>query len=53
MSRLFTPRVIANLRSIGYRGPISLELFNRALWDEDPSEVARRGLDRIKALVET
>jgi 2-keto-myo-inositol isomerase len=45
-------RVLANLRSIGYRGPISLELFNRPLWEADPSEVARRGLERIRALVE-
>jgi sugar phosphate isomerase/epimerase len=47
------PRVIANLRAIGYRGPISLELFNRSLWTQDPSEVVRRGLERIRALVET
>jgi sugar phosphate isomerase/epimerase len=46
------PRVIANLRSIGYRGPISLELFNRALWAQDPADVARRGIERLRALVE-
>jgi 2-keto-myo-inositol isomerase len=46
------PRVIANLRSIGYRGPISLELFNRKLWEQDPFEVVKRGLERIRALVE-
>ncbi|MDR3621510.1 MAG: sugar phosphate isomerase/epimerase [Paludisphaera borealis] len=46
------PRVIANLRTIGYRGPLSLELFNKELWTHDPFDVARRGLDRIKALVE-
>jgi 2-keto-myo-inositol isomerase len=46
------PRVIANLRSIGYRGPLSLELFNPALWEQDPAEVVRRGLDRIRGLVE-
>ncbi|MGE3818992.1 MAG: sugar phosphate isomerase/epimerase family protein [Isosphaeraceae bacterium] len=46
------PRVIANLRAIGYRGPISLELFNRALWEADPYQVVKTGLDRIKALVE-
>jgi sugar phosphate isomerase/epimerase len=46
------PRVIANLRSIGYRGPLSLELFNRALWEQDPAEVVKRGLERIRALVE-
>jgi 2-keto-myo-inositol isomerase len=46
------PRVIANLRAIGYRGPLSLELFNADLWAQDPAEVAARGIDRIKALVE-
>jgi 2-keto-myo-inositol isomerase len=46
------PRVVANLRSIGYGGPISLELFNRALWEQDPTDVARQGLDRIRGLVE-
>jgi sugar phosphate isomerase/epimerase len=47
------PRVIANLRAIGYEGPISLELFNRALWEQDPADVVRRGLDRVKMLVES
>lgn len=47
------PRVIANLRAIGYEGPLSLELFNRALWDRDPAEVARLGLERVRALTET
>lgn len=46
------PRVIANLRAIGYRGPLSLELFNPALWAEDPAEVVRVGLERVKALAE-
>jgi sugar phosphate isomerase/epimerase len=45
-------RVIANLRKIGYNGPLSLELFNRTLWKEDPTDVCRRGLERMKALVE-
>ena len=46
------PRVIANLRTIGYRGPLSLELFNRRLWEQDPLEVVTRGLERIRGLVE-
>jgi sugar phosphate isomerase/epimerase len=46
------PRVIANLRAIGYCGPLSLELFNRQLWLEDPFEVVKLGLERIRALVE-
>jgi sugar phosphate isomerase/epimerase len=45
------PRVIANLRTIGYRGPLSLELFNRDLWSQDPATVIRRGIERIRALV--
>ncbi|MFO0909296.1 MAG: sugar phosphate isomerase/epimerase family protein [Isosphaeraceae bacterium] len=47
------PRVISNLRSIGYRGPLSLELFNRKLWEADPGEVVTLGLERIRALVES
>ena len=46
------PRVIRNLRSIGYAGPVSLELFNRSLWAENPLEVARIGFERLKALIE-
>ena len=46
------PRVIANLRKIGYRGPLSLELFNRRLWDQDPMHVAALGLERIRSVVE-
>ena len=42
------PRVIANLRTIGYRGPLSLELFNRELWSQDPDTVIRRGIERIR-----
>jgi 2-keto-myo-inositol isomerase len=46
------PRVIANLRAIKYSGPLSLELFNRRLWAEDPKAVIERGLARIRSLVE-
>ena len=47
------PRVVRNLRSIGYAGPVSLELFNRSLWSEDPAEVAKIGLERLQALLES
>ena len=30
---------------------LSLELFNRAYWEEDPLQVAKTGLDKMKALV--
>ena len=45
--------VIANLRTIGYRGPLSLELFNETLWAADPEEVCRVGLERMRGLVES
>ncbi len=45
------PRVIANLRAIGYRGPLSLELFNPALWAKDPAEVVTIGIERLRELV--
>lgn len=44
------PRVIANLRAIGYGGPLSLELFNPILWAADPRSVCRIGLERMRAL---
>ena len=46
------PRVIRNLKRIGYAGPISLELFNRRLWELDPFGVAAEGLERMRSLVE-
>ncbi|MBI2502876.1 MAG: sugar phosphate isomerase/epimerase [Candidatus Latescibacteria bacterium] len=33
----------------GYRGFVSLELFNPALWQRDPAEVARLGMEKMKA----
>ncbi len=46
------PKVIANLRSIVYHGPLSLERFNRDLWECDPETVAKRGLERVRSLVD-
>ncbi|WZO99980.1 sugar phosphate isomerase/epimerase family protein [Isosphaeraceae bacterium EP7] len=45
--------LLRNLRSIGFRGMLSLELFNRELWKQDPLVVARTGLEKIKAAVQT
>lgn len=36
------------LRENGYRGTVSLELFNPQLWREDPQDVLRIGLDRLR-----
>lgn len=34
------------LREVGYAGPVSLELFNEALWRQDPFEVTRTGFQK-------
>ena len=41
--------VFATLRQIGFNGFLSLELFNRDYWKQDPLVVARTGLDKMKA----
>ncbi|MDA7618425.1 sugar phosphate isomerase/epimerase [bacterium] len=40
------------LRAKGYRGAMSLELFNQDLWAKDPREVLTLGLERMQALIE-
>jgi sugar phosphate isomerase/epimerase len=42
--------VFAALRAMGYRGFVSLELFNREYWKQDPLAVAKTGLEKMKAL---
>lgn len=43
--------ICRNLRDIGFRGMLSLELFNREYWKQDPTLVARNGIDKMRALV--
>lgn len=45
-------RFVSLLRQIGYDRWISLELFREDLWQRDPLEVARLGLDRMRAVCE-
>lgn len=40
------------LRQIGYRRWLSLELFREDLWQRDPLEVARVGLEKMRAVAE-
>lgn len=40
-----------DLRAIGYRGVLSLELFNRDYWGQDALTVARTGLEKTRAAV--
>lgn len=45
--------ILRDLRAIGFRGFFSLELFNRDYWKQDPLQVARTGLEKMKAAVKS
>jgi sugar phosphate isomerase/epimerase len=45
--------IVRDLRSIGFHGFLSLELFNRDYWKQDPLQVARTGLEKMKAAVKS
>lgn len=44
-------QVFRILRDIGFRGYLSLELFNRSYWEQDAYAVARIGLDKTRQAV--
>ena len=43
--------LLRDLRDLGFRGMLSLELFNREYWKQDALTVARTGLDKMRRLV--
>jgi sugar phosphate isomerase/epimerase len=43
--------LLRDLRGLGFRGMLSLELFNRDYWKQDALTVARTGLEKMKAVV--
>jgi len=43
--------MLRDLRRIGFRGVLSLELFNREYWRQDAFAVARTGLEKMRAVV--
>jgi 2-keto-myo-inositol isomerase len=43
--------MLRDLRAQGFRGVLSLELFNRDYWKQDALEVARTGLEKMRAVV--
>jgi sugar phosphate isomerase/epimerase len=43
--------LLRDLRRIGFRGVLSLELFNREYWKRDALAVARTGLEKMRAVV--
>lgn len=44
------PQIFTTLQGNGFAGVLSLELFNRTYWEQDPLEVARTGLAKMKML---
>jgi 2-keto-myo-inositol isomerase len=46
------PELLAELRERGYRGPFSLETFNPDHWAADPREIAIRGREALRTLLE-
>ena len=44
-------KIFQTLYNAGYRGVLSLELFNRDYWKQDALEVAKTGLEKTKAAV--
>jgi sugar phosphate isomerase/epimerase len=45
-------KIFRNLYQTGFRGALSLELFNREYWQQEASTVARTGLQKIRAAVQ-
>jgi 2-keto-myo-inositol isomerase len=43
--------ILKTLRDTGFHGFLSLELFNRDYWKQDPLLVAKTGLQKMKAIV--
>jgi sugar phosphate isomerase/epimerase len=42
--------IFTTLKRAGYRGFLSLELFNREYWKQDPNLVAKTGLTKLKQI---
>jgi sugar phosphate isomerase/epimerase len=44
-------QLLKDLWANGFRGPLSLELFNREEWKKDPAEVAKIGIEKMRAVI--
>lgn len=44
--------VVRTLSDIGFPGPLSLEVFSQALWEQDPLEVAKEGVRCIHRILD-
>lgn len=45
------PMILRTLYDTGFRGALSLEVFNREYWRRDPEEVMREGVEKLKVAV--
>ena len=45
-------KLFKDLRHIGFRGALSLELFNREYWQRDPLSVAQTGILKMREQVQ-
>lgn len=43
--------VLRRVMATGFNGVVSLELFNRKYWEQDPNTVAAEGLRKMKAVI--
>jgi sugar phosphate isomerase/epimerase len=43
--------MLRDLRTLGFQGVLSLELFNREYWKQDALNVAQTGLEKMRAVV--
>jgi sugar phosphate isomerase/epimerase len=44
-------QILRDLNASGFRGVLSLELFNKEYWQQDAFEVARTGLEKMRESV--
>ena len=44
--------ILRDLQTIGFRGVLSLELFNREYWKQDPLTVAKTGIEKMRKVVQ-
>ena len=44
-------QVLRTLVATGFTGVLSLELFNRTYWEQDPATVLKKGIDSMKKAV--
>ncbi len=45
-------KILRDIHAAGFRGMLSLELFNRSYWEQDALTVARTGLEKMRAAVQ-